>query len=1150
MSIRGFRLLLFTAIVSAIAGFTLVVPPKVMAANATLTISLHEGSDTGPKVNPQGVSVTATHGGAGAMPTPITLALQGSDYVWTTTLAPGTCVRLTDVACTFFVTARDSQGKSLGATIVAVAAGNNTGIIVVPAAPTTGTLHGTVTIPVATTPPENRPMQEGSTVTATNTATSATFTYKVTSQAGGPPLDGTYILTGLPPGTYNVVFEGTYNNYPLSSPPVQNFKATRNGVTINAGDNVLNITQGDADIAPQELCDAAKHSSLNYFFCPLINQAADTIKGLDGAILCLLKINTGRIFNDTTGDACWGQDTDTRTAQSSTAYHLAWGVFRNISLALLVIIGLAMVVSQILNLDMFDAYTIRKALPRILIAVIALTLSWNIMHFLFTMSNASADAIRSLISEPFKTIDAGIGTSPGDIGFAALLTVLLAVGTPVAVLALSILGIGGILALVASILLGVFSAWILLEARDVVAAFLIIASPFAIICAAFKPFEKVFDVWQTLLITILLSVPAIAALIQISHVGALISYVNNQTTAAFIILLAGYALIWGVFKQLDSVAGKLGDVASSATARARKGLAQYRSNQMKNRSRVWQEGDLFNNRGVGGLMNNMGRRIGYGKALSAETGKGGLSGFGLRRRGAKAEARRAGLGMYDAVVQSRREKGEFQSEIANNDDANAVNARALGDENNLEAAAQSLFRNSDGTYDAARGATAIANARALGGGRASAMTSFRTMMKNKARAVGAGDVRWLEETARGLTNNEAEYQRLANDAAFWARSNGRMDLGGTAFIGSGRESVGADGRIDMTQHYNGENETYRNARNVYQAARGRGDSHDVAERTAWQVVADANMIDGFGRVPPGAIEGAHDNTIIQAAETFSRILASPTAGTHEKMQAAMGLKEMHSSRIASSGTGRDELNTALDALGIDMAQSIDQQLADRVGVVGLTGEQLARQARAYQDVSYGGQQMVAGPDGTPIPLPTPIRPTTGGAIGVPAGVVIQPTATPNVEPPPVPAPTPTPKPSRISIVEPPRVEPGHIEPGQYAAGQGMASIKSGRATYVDSAIGASPPGPIGPGTPASEAADPRELDRYNSLPSVPRRVSPQPSQPNDTNPYDRMFNTPSENPEATAERRAEQQATLNRNRGDFDPASIGQVDPEVHNRPE
>lgn len=150
------------------------------------------------------------------------------------------------------------------------------------------------------------------------------------------------------------------------------------------------------------------------------------------------------------------------------------------------------------------------------------------MQFLFTASNAAADAVMAVIEYPFRNINAANGANFTNATLAWIIpTLLLAGGGVGAVAAVGLLGFGGILALLGSLLLGVFSAWVLLVARDVVATALIVGSPLAIICAAYEPFERLYTFWRGTVVTILISVPILAAILAISHAAALISLVGN-----------------------------------------------------------------------------------------------------------------------------------------------------------------------------------------------------------------------------------------------------------------------------------------------------------------------------------------------------------------------------------------------------------------------------------------------------------------------------------------------------------------------------------------------------------------------------------------------------------------------------------------------
>ncbi|HTH72255.1 MAG TPA: hypothetical protein VL737_02730, partial [Candidatus Pristimantibacillus sp.] len=107
------------------------------------------------------------------------------------------------------------------------------------------------------------------------------------------------------------------------------------------------------------------------FFITGINKIDDLLSGragtsADSLLVNFLSLNTSKIF-DTTKD-------------SGKAFYTAWGVFRNIAYALLVIFGLIMVISQIMGLDILDAYTLRKMLPKLVIVAVVIPLLWPFLH--------------------------------------------------------------------------------------------------------------------------------------------------------------------------------------------------------------------------------------------------------------------------------------------------------------------------------------------------------------------------------------------------------------------------------------------------------------------------------------------------------------------------------------------------------------------------------------------------------------------------------------------------------------------------------------------------------------------------------------------------------------------------------------------------
>ena len=131
-------------------------------------------------------------------------------------------------------------------------------------------------------------------------------------------------------------------------------------------------------------------------------------KAMDDGIMSMLCINEADIFANTTNTCSNAFNNGSSPAQpspyqvsSQVAFKAAWNSFRLLALGIIVIAGLLMIISQALGFELFDAYTIKKTLPRILVAGIGITLSWQLLAFFVTFSNALGIGVRALIYSPF-----------------------------------------------------------------------------------------------------------------------------------------------------------------------------------------------------------------------------------------------------------------------------------------------------------------------------------------------------------------------------------------------------------------------------------------------------------------------------------------------------------------------------------------------------------------------------------------------------------------------------------------------------------------------------------------------------------------------------------------------------------------------------
>jgi hypothetical protein len=224
--------------------------------------------------------------------------------------------------------------------------------------------------------------------------------------------------------------------------------------------------------------------------CPIITAATLAVNTLDNAITSQLTVQTGQ-------GSIYDENTDNGKALFNT-----WASFRYIALGLLVIVGLIMIISQALNFGIFDAYTIKKIMPKILIGIIGISVSWYLCKFAIDFFNDLGVGVRSLLYGPFKSL--------GTVRFDQGATSLLGIGTGVAIVGL---GLIGILSFVATALLAVIIAFGILVFRQIIIILLVVTAPLAIVCWILPNTERVWKMWWDFFIRALVVFPIIALFI-------------------------------------------------------------------------------------------------------------------------------------------------------------------------------------------------------------------------------------------------------------------------------------------------------------------------------------------------------------------------------------------------------------------------------------------------------------------------------------------------------------------------------------------------------------------------------------------------------------------------------------------------------------
>jgi hypothetical protein len=367
----------------------------------------------------------------------------------------------------------------------------------------------------------------------------------------------------MDPGTYEVCIEG---------------EATCKEVTKHAGENAIvefridwnNLDDGEEEKDCKEKYEVMGTRAITFLVCSAIDTGTYAIAQLDSAIAGLLTIDVNDVFND--------QDV-------SNAFHTAWNSFRLFALGLLVIAALIMVVSQAAGLEILDAYTVKKVLPRLLFAALFISLSWDIMEFLALLSNEAGNGVRTLIYAPFKEMaDAGGSISGGSL----YILTLISTGAALA------FGFIGLLSFVVTALLASLLAVFVLIFRKMLIILLVMLAPFAIASYVLPNTSKLWEFWKTSFIAVLVVFPIIMAFIAIGRIMSVVAFnapgsATVNQLVALIAYVAPYFLITFAFRLAGGVMATVGGMANDKSKGAFDRLKNFRSNKVnENMSRMAQ----------------------------------------------------------------------------------------------------------------------------------------------------------------------------------------------------------------------------------------------------------------------------------------------------------------------------------------------------------------------------------------------------------------------------------------------------------------------------------------------------------------------------------------------------------------------------------
>jgi len=272
----------------------------------------------------------------------------------------------------------------------------------------------------------------------------------------------------------------------------------------------------DISISPQTASTGTGTSSCNvdnglgWIICPITKTLAS---GMDWVFKTLAGFLAVR-------PAETGQD---------TVLYRAWTYMRSIANVAFVAAFLIIIYSQLSNVGL-NNYSIKKLLPRLIVAALLVNLSYYICSIAIDMSNILGYSLQDMFIQIRNSLVGPGGNSWSLTSWESLAGFILSGGTAataggiVLFTTLSTYGLAGSLFLLlpalVSALMAVLVALVVMAARQAVITLLVIIAPIAFVAYLLPNTEKLFDKWRGMFMTLLVLFPAFSLIFGGSQLAA------------------------------------------------------------------------------------------------------------------------------------------------------------------------------------------------------------------------------------------------------------------------------------------------------------------------------------------------------------------------------------------------------------------------------------------------------------------------------------------------------------------------------------------------------------------------------------------------------------------------------------------------------
>jgi hypothetical protein len=216
------------------------------------------------------------------------------------------------------------------------------------------------------------------------------------------------------------------------------------------------------------------------------------------------------------------------TGQDTVLYR-AWTYMRSIANVAFVAAFLIIIYSQLSNVGL-NNYSIKKLLPRLIVAALLVNLSYFICSIAIDISNILGYSLQDMFIQIRNSLVGPGGNSWNLMSWESLTGFILSGGTAataggiVLFTTLSTYGLAGSLFLLlpalVSALMAVLVALVVMAARQAIITLLVIIAPIAFVAYLLPNTEKLFDKWRGLFMTLLVLFPAFSLIFGGSQLAA------------------------------------------------------------------------------------------------------------------------------------------------------------------------------------------------------------------------------------------------------------------------------------------------------------------------------------------------------------------------------------------------------------------------------------------------------------------------------------------------------------------------------------------------------------------------------------------------------------------------------------------------------